>query len=61
MLPDADNSSCVRNPAEKRLLLHHASVAQFLPCGASQRILRAGCRNRTDDIFFTREVLYQLS
>ena len=22
---------------------------------------RAGCRNRTDDIFFTREVLYQLS
>ena len=23
--------------------------------------LRAGCRDRTDDIFFTREVLYQLS
>ena len=23
--------------------------------------IRAGCRIRTDDIFFTREVLYQLS
>jgi hypothetical protein len=28
---------------------------------ADQHVLRAECRARTDDLFFTREALYQLS
>ena len=38
-----------------------ATMARGLHVRPVQGVYRAGCRDRTDDIFFTREVLYQLS